>query len=228
MAVEDIVTYTDGWRASWTKAGLENQWGADEVAALIEHYPGHGPLWPGWADILPKRSKSAIENMAHRVGVTSKHRWTEAEEAAVAAHYGEHGGAWDGWARLLPGMTTAQIASKARDLGVRFDGWRGSGRAWTADEDDFLAANSGHGKGWPGWDEGLPGRSWSAVLQRARKLGIHVGRGGHGRRMWEEREDAALKAVLSKLALATGRTELAVAQRMLAIAERTQTGEENA
>ena len=103
-----LQTYTDGWRVSWTKAGLDAQWTAHEVAALIEHYPVRGPRWAGWPDVLPRRTPVAIQDRARRLGVTSRHRWTEGEVALLRRHYPEHGVKWDGWSVLLPGLDAKQ------------------------------------------------------------------------------------------------------------------------
>lgn len=45
------------------------RWTADEDAALREHYPTHGAVWGGWADILPDRPANGISYRAYKLGI---------------------------------------------------------------------------------------------------------------------------------------------------------------
>lgn len=210
----------------WSRGQLDTLWTADEVRLLMENYPGHGYAWDGWADVLPGRSPGAIKSKAAGLGVSTGRRWTRAERDALAANYRGHGASWDGWAEILPGRSAAAIKNMAQTMGVRcgIEEMRGD---WSPAEDAVLMGNCAHGPSWDGWSELLPGRTRGAISVRASKLGVGMGRGGHGARKWSGEEDRKIKEVLSKLALATGRTERAVAMRMAAIAEDTQTGEES-
>lgn len=60
------------------------EWTTGELSALREHYPTHGRQWPGWADVLPGRSRSAIANAAARHGLTRRTpRWTPAQDESL-------------------------------------------------------------------------------------------------------------------------------------------------
>lgn len=60
------------------------EWTTGELSALREHYPAHGRQWPGWADVLPGRSRSAISNAAVRLGLTRRTpRWTPAQDESL-------------------------------------------------------------------------------------------------------------------------------------------------
>lgn len=60
------------------------EWTTGELSALREHYPAHGRQWPGWADVLPGRSRSAIANTAARHGLTRRTpRWTPAQDESL-------------------------------------------------------------------------------------------------------------------------------------------------
>lgn len=60
------------------------EWTTGELSALREHYPAHGHQWPGWADVLPGRSRSAIANAAARHGLTRRTpRWTPAQDESL-------------------------------------------------------------------------------------------------------------------------------------------------
>lgn len=62
------------------------EWTSEEVAALREHYPSHGPGWSGWARLAPGRSYNAIKDKARCLGVLShtRRQWTSAEVARAA------------------------------------------------------------------------------------------------------------------------------------------------
>lgn len=215
--------YEHGGNAAWSRDQLDAAWTAAEVQLLSWHYPEHGPDWDGWPLVLPRRSRGAVRSKASKLRLSSVDRWTPAEEAAMASCYPAHGALWDGWPSRLPGRTVSQIRGKAKAMGLTVDEPGGHGSPpWTAEEDGFLIANGRHGKGWPGWAEGLPGRTWAAVKLRAMRLGVPLGRGGHGSRRWTEEEDRRLSALLAGAALSLGRTEEAVAHRMRRIAEKRQ------
>lgn len=80
-------------------------------------------------------------------------------------------------------------------------GTRMGRRRWTPEEDETVRRHYPlHGPQWSGWDELLPGRSYSAIVSRAGRLGVAlapelrslaisrglVGRGG----LWTPEEDA--------------------------------------
>lgn len=43
-------------------------WGEDEDNAVMTFYPKHGPMWDGWDEVLPNRTKRAIQVRAQRIG----------------------------------------------------------------------------------------------------------------------------------------------------------------
>lgn len=218
----DLTMYRRGHKASWSMSTLERCWDAEELAVLAEHYPGHGPRWDGWPDLLPRRSAGAIHNMASVLGLKLKCRWTDSELGILRRHYPEHGGTWAKWRELLPDRTADQIYNKASHLGLKTR-HRPHGE-WTPEEDSALIDSRSHGSRWDGWAGVLPGRTPDAIATRARKLGVSMGRGST---RWSDKDKKAAKALLSKAALHLGRSEVSVARMMLAIAERPQTGEES-
>ena len=48
------------------------RWTDEEDALLHEHYPEHGPRWDGWAELLPKRSRQAIQQRSARIGASCR------------------------------------------------------------------------------------------------------------------------------------------------------------
>lgn len=84
-------------------------------------------------------------------------------------------------------------------------------RSWTRERDLALAAlylSVPHD--WPGWDEALPGSTTSRRAGRASALGISKKR---------LRDDAkAMSRLLSAVSQRTGRTRVAIAAELLAVA----------
>lgn len=96
-------------------------------------------------------------------------RYTEREDQVIRDKYPEHGISWDGWDIYLPGRDRKAIGARAAKLGVRCL----KKRAWTFEEDEALRANYGvRQRNWAGWRSVLPGRTWSAILNRAGTLGL--------------------------------------------------------
>ena len=61
-------------------------WTDEELAAIREHYPAHGPSWDGWAEVLPRRSNGAIKGKAKELRLTRCCRqrdFTEAEQRRI-------------------------------------------------------------------------------------------------------------------------------------------------
>lgn len=214
-------TAVHGCDVAWSQEQLDRIWTATETRLLSVHYTEHGPNWDGWPLVLPRRSMGALRSKAVKLGLCSVDRWTGAEEEALRRHYPERGALWDGWAEVLPNRSLSQIRGKAAHMGLKIENPGGRGKPpWSAEEDAFLIENREHGKDWDGWGEGLPGRSWDAVKLRARRIGTSIGRGGHGAAPWAKEDDEKLAVVLAKAALALGRTEEAVADRMRTLALR--------
>lgn len=44
-------------------------WSNEECKQLFDHYGENGPDWDGWRDLLPNRTRGAIEGMARRLGI---------------------------------------------------------------------------------------------------------------------------------------------------------------
>lgn len=61
------------------------EWTDDEVGALGESYPTHGPRWAGWADALPGRTVEQIRARANYDGLRQpRSRWTPEEDRALS------------------------------------------------------------------------------------------------------------------------------------------------
>ena len=61
------------------------EWTDDEVGALGESYPTHGPRWAGWADTLPGRTARQIAARANYDGLRQpRSRWTPEEDRALS------------------------------------------------------------------------------------------------------------------------------------------------
>ena len=102
------------------------KWGSKEVEAVRNYYPLHGPDWDGWDELIPDRTRHAIQMCASRIGVkvgqdvppASGMPWSADELATLVRLYPEHGGAWDGWRKAIPGRSRSAIASMAKKAGV--------------------------------------------------------------------------------------------------------------
>lgn len=47
-------------------------WSDAQDRAIETYYPTHGPSWEGWSELLPTRTKRAIQARANRLGVTDR------------------------------------------------------------------------------------------------------------------------------------------------------------
>lgn len=102
------------------------RWGSREVEAVRKYYPLHGPDWDGWDELIPDRTRHAIQMCASRIGVKAGPDapsakglpWSDAELEALARLYPEHGGAWDGWRKAIPGRSRNAIVSMAKAVGI--------------------------------------------------------------------------------------------------------------
>ena len=66
-------------------------WTEDEDRLVIEYGPTHGPSWPGWADLLPRRSRQAVKARMYTLGV---HLTRDARIAVAQANYARRSPSW--------------------------------------------------------------------------------------------------------------------------------------
>ena len=52
-------------RVSWTVNG----WTEEEKETVRREYPVHGRNWDGWVEVLPGRTRIAVADMAHSLGI---------------------------------------------------------------------------------------------------------------------------------------------------------------
>ena len=68
---------------------MSAKWTEEELATLREHYPEHGPSWRGWRELLPGRTRDAIQIRASYDGCARRRRhpwrWTDLEDRLVLA-----------------------------------------------------------------------------------------------------------------------------------------------
>jgi hypothetical protein len=168
------------------------RWSAEELSALAEHYPVHGGSWEGWETVLPGRSLKAIQYKAHLLSLKAPgapRPWTEGEDEALMREFPAHGAAWEGWAELLPDRSRAAIAARGRLMAPDPSGR--TSRHWAPEEDEALRRlYPTHASGWAGWPDILPGRTPTAISNRAGTLGLCTRR----RVPWTEGEDDAVRA----------------------------------
>lgn len=75
----------------WERAIAKSpDWSASEDDVLRTWYPEYGMKWDRWDDLLPSRTRRAIQNRAQKLGVRCRYRgpksWRKSEDrAAVAA-----------------------------------------------------------------------------------------------------------------------------------------------
>lgn len=50
----------------------DQRWSEAQDEMLMVYYPTHGCNWQGWKEVLPERTRRAIEVRAHRLGITSR------------------------------------------------------------------------------------------------------------------------------------------------------------
>lgn len=93
-------------------------WTPEEVDILRENYPERGGMWPGWADVLPNRTKQSICQHAHVLGLGTVVRahgrsWSDDETWLLERFWPGHGYLWDGWDYVLPERSRQSIRDKA-------------------------------------------------------------------------------------------------------------------
>lgn len=63
------------------------RWTREDEDKVIELYPLHGQVWPGWRDVLPGRTPTAIAARAAKLGVAKvTSGWTDEQARVVARH----------------------------------------------------------------------------------------------------------------------------------------------
>lgn len=104
------------------------KWTAEEVEVLKEHYRKHGAKWGGWDELLPSRSRNAINKKASALGIVHERYWTPEEDSVLRMHYESKTKSWKGWRELLPNKTRKQQKDRAQQLGLKSPHGKGS---WT-------------------------------------------------------------------------------------------------
>lgn len=111
-------------------------WTEEEIAALREHYPSHGPRWEGWSELLPGRSYSSIASRASVLGAVTRHlspgRWSAREDERLV-ELARSGATARECSDALPGRSLSSVYKRLELLGL-------GNAAWTEGEDEGLAA----------------------------------------------------------------------------------------
>lgn len=180
----------------------QRAWTDEELDVLRRNCADH-PLKDLMA-MLPGRTDSAIEIMIRKLGLprfrpaaapsADWREWTEAERDIVRRHYAD-ASAKDLLA-MLPGRTAGAIGAMAARLGVpkareamariRHE-TEGCGELWTEEELRLLRecyADTGSRE----LMAMLPGRTYGAISEMARKMGIRKSKEGKSRSLAETRE----------------------------------------
>lgn len=60
-------------------------WAAGEIVALATYYPFYGPMWRGWGEVLPNRTRDARADKARALGIRSAPcaRFTDEDRQAI-------------------------------------------------------------------------------------------------------------------------------------------------
>lgn len=68
---------------------MNAKWTEEELATLRKYYPEHGPSWFRWRELLPGRTRDAIQIRASHEGCVQRRRpawrWTDLEDRLVLA-----------------------------------------------------------------------------------------------------------------------------------------------
>ena len=93
-----------------------NDWSKEEVLILSENYEGHGSGWSGWSELLPNRTKNAIQTKALKIGLTKS---TTHGKSRSSDTYQPPRRTADPYAKVIlrmleQGMTTSEIDSHMR------------------------------------------------------------------------------------------------------------------
>ena len=69
---------------------MNAKWTEEELATLRKYYPEHGPSWFRWRELLPGRTRDAIQLRASKDGCLQRKagrswRWTDLEDRLVLA-----------------------------------------------------------------------------------------------------------------------------------------------
>lgn len=66
-----------------------SDWTTRQEGLLERYYPEKGPSWEGWAELMPGRTRQAISQHAHKMGLRCLYRgpksWTKAEDRLAVA-----------------------------------------------------------------------------------------------------------------------------------------------
>ena len=147
----------------------DNKWTNDEEYVLKENYSALGCNTSG---LLNSKSTSAIKAKARRMGISKTiSKWTSKELCILKENYPILG---CDTVKLLPNRSVESIKSKAINLGIKFTGDnknKGVNRnRWTVYEDEIIKEK------YPILGSKiinlLPGRSYSSISNRARRLGV--------------------------------------------------------
>lgn len=148
-------------------------------------------------------------------GTGTRRRWTDEEMEILEKYYPIEGFEC---AKRLPERTVKAISLKAERCGIYANTGRGNGKRWTEDEIAIIKEHfPSRGRRMAYL---LPGRSKTAVIARAYKLGIRVERGSQSK--WTKKEDAILKKWFPKMryecrVYLPGRSDSAIRHRIMKI-----------
>lgn len=181
---------------------FRKQWTEEELDILRRNCADH--LLKDLLALLSGRNDSAIEAMIRKLGLprfrpaappsADWREWTEAERDIVRRHYAD--APMDDLLAMLPGRTAGAIKTMAVKLGVR-KSWdvkarirreaEGCGELWTEEELRILRERYA--------DTGsrelmamLPGRTYGAISEMARKMGLRKSKEGKTKSRAEARE----------------------------------------
>ena len=159
-------------------------WTDEEIEILKKYYPIEGSKC---ADRLPGHTKVAITGYAIREGIKTENyrhntKWTEEEIKILKDNFGKIPN--NELAELIPNRTEKAIVVRARQL--QLTGPRGHYQKWTDEEIAILKEY--YPKEGLKVAERLPNRTWRAVRQEAKELGVNT-----RRHFWTEEEDNILR-----------------------------------
>lgn len=132
------------------------KWTADEDKTIRTFYATQGAQWDGWRELLPNRTKGAIYQRAHKLGllmeieaVKDRHKiaarqrqkfresdlgdssWKMYEVFALLTYWPKHGKDWAGWEKVLPLRSEQAISNKAWNIQLSK-----KPRDWALEEDE--------------------------------------------------------------------------------------------
>lgn len=146
------------------------RWTSSEDEILREHYGTESgqALLPS---LLPGRSLSSIINRAYSLGLAEceKQRWTKEEDSILKYYSHSLPLDWKSIKKEIPDRTNNAIATRMRVLGLPMGNMY---RDWSDEEDEILRKHYTDKKGIQHLCDLLPGRSNTAIYERARKIGL--------------------------------------------------------